>query len=521
MNGAPILQADGLCKSFPGVRALEDVSVQLHPGRLVALVGENGAGKSTLMSILTGAATPDRGELRVDGRVVSFAGTRDAVREGIVAIFQELSLAMNLTVAENIFLGREPRTRLGLIDYPWMHAEAQVLLERMGLTVSPEASLGSLRVGQQQAVEIARALSVNARVLILDEPTSALAQQETAMLLKLVNELKRAGVALAYITHRFEELAPIADEIAVMRDGKLVAHRAFGELSHEEIVRLMVGREMRGFKRQPLPGADGPGVAHENPAAQDLLRVEPVSLPHPRKPNEFFVHAVDLSVKHGEVLGLFGLMGAGRTELLESLFGVHGDEVSCRMTIAGERFEIRSPAEAIAAGVVLVPEDRKHDGLVPEMSSRENAALACTRAASRWGLLHRGREAALVGPLLDRMRLKVGSVDAPVRNLSGGNQQKVILAKWLATRPKVLLLDEPTRGIDVNARNEIYQLIQDFAAEGLGVVLASSELPELLAMCDRILVLCEGRKVAEFPRAQATPERLLQAALPRPPARSA
>jgi ribose transport system ATP-binding protein len=493
-----VLQADGLCKGFPGVRALEDVSLELRAGRLVALVGENGAGKSTLMSILTGAALPDRGQLRVDGRVVSFASTRDAVREGIVAIFQELSLAMNLSVAENIFLGREPRTRFGLIDYPRM-----------------------LRVGQQQAVEIARALSVNARVLILDEPTSALAQQETAALLRLLAELKRSGVALAYITHRFEELAPIADEIAVMRDGKLVAHRSFGELSQQEIVRLMVGRGMNAFTRQPHGLTDLASNAHGSPVAEDLLGVEPVSLPHPRKRTAFLVHAVDLRLKRGEVLGLFGLMGAGRTELLETLFGVHGDEATCRITVAGEHFEIRCPADAIAAGVVLVPEDRKHDGLIPEMSSRENAGLASTRATSRWGLLHPREEAELVHPLLDRMRLKLASMEAPVRNLSGGNQQKVILAKWLATRPKVLLLDEPTRGIDVNARNEIYLLIQELAAEGLGVVLASSELPELLALCDRIVVLCEGRATAEFPRAQATEERLLQAALPSSLARSA
>ena len=510
MNTAATLQAEGLCKSFPGVRALDEVSLQLQPGRLIALVGENGAGKSTLMSILSGATVPDRGTLRMDGRVVHFASTRDAVREGIVAIFQELSLAQNLTVAENIFLGREPRTQLGLIDYPRMHAAALVLLDRMGLKVSPQESLGSLRVGQQQAVEIARALSVNARVLILDEPTSALAQQEVDTLLRLLVELKRAGVALVYITHRFEELAAIADDIAIMRDGRLVAHQPFGQLSHDEIVRLMVGREVTAFNRRPTEQVGEPFVS-----------MEPVSLPHPDTPNEFRLRDVDLALRRGEVLGVFGLMGAGRTELLETLFGLHADLAPCRLVIDGERREIRCAADAIAAGVALVPEDRKLDGLILGMSSVENAGLACVRAASRWGLLQKQRELTLVQKLFERLGLKAGSLDAPVRNLSGGNQQKVVLAKWLATRPRLLLLDEPTRGIDVNARNEIYSLIQDLAAEGLGIVMASSEIPELLGLCDRILVLCEGRKSAEFIRTQATAELLLQAALPRSLAQSA
>jgi ribose transport system ATP-binding protein len=502
-----VLAARGICKTFPGVRALDDVSLCLQPGRLVALLGENGAGKSTLMSILAGVTKPDRGEVLVDGRPVRFATTRDARAHGIAAIFQELSLVANLTVAENIFLGREPRNRLGLIDYRALHRRARELLERLSLDVAPDRALGTLRVGQQQVVEIARALSTRARVLIMDEPTSALAQAETASLLKLVDELKRAGVAILYITHKFEELAGIADDVAIMRDGRLVAERGFADIPHDEIVRLMVGREMSSFSA-PSRAA----------ATDEVLRVEGASLPHATRPGDYVVRDVSLHVARGEVVGLFGLIGAGRTELLETMFGVHGTRAECRMFVGRTPVDVRSTANAISAGLALAPEDRKHDGLVLGMSARENAGLACD-AGSPWRYLSPRHETARVRPLLEQLHLKAGSIETPVRNLSGGNQQKVVLAKWLATRPKVLLLDEPTRGIDVNAKNEIYALIHDLAASGLGVILASSELPEILAVCDRIIVLSEGRKTAELTRAEATPEVLMNAALPR--ARSA
>jgi ribose transport system ATP-binding protein len=498
-----VLAARAICKSFPGVRALDDVSLSLKPGRLIALLGENGAGKSTLMSILSGVTTPDQGEVIVDGQAVHFTSTRDARAHGIVAIFQELSLTPNLSVAENVFLGREPRNRFGLIDYTAMNRATGALLERLGLEVSPDTPVGALRVGQQQGVEIARALSTQARVLILDEPTSALAQHEVASLLRIVAELKRAGVAILYITHKFEELAGLADEVAIMRDGKLVAERAFDEVSHEEIVRLMVGREMSRF-----------AVLERSAAAEEVLRVEGASLPHASRPGDYLVRDLSLEVARGEVVGLFGLIGAGRTELLETIFGVHATRAQCRLTLAGRPVEIRFPGDAVAAGLALAPEDRKHDGLVLSMSSRENAGLACTGAHSRWGILTPRREAAQVRPLLERLHLKARSIEEPVGNLSGGNQQKVVLAKWLATRPKVLLLDEPTRGIDVNTKNEIYSLIRELAAGGLAVLMASSELPEILAVCDRIIVLCKGRKTGEFTHDEATPELLMRAALP-------
>jgi len=500
-----VLCVRAVSKIFPGVRALDNVSLCLEPGRLVALLGENGAGKSTLMSILAGVTMPDEGEVLVEGRPVRFAGTRDARAHGIVAIFQELSLTPNLTVAENVFLGREPRNVLGFIDYEAMSRASGALLERLNLDVAPETPLAALRVGQQQLVEIARALSVNARVLILDEPTSALARHEIASLLKILAELKQAGVAILYITHKFEELVGLADDVAIMRDGRLVAARPYAEIAHAEIVRLMVGREMSPFT-----------VATRTSTGEEALRVESASLPHPTRRGDYAVRDVTLHVCRGEVLGLFGLIGAGRTELLETLFGVHGSRAEARVVVADHEVRLRSPEDAIAAGLALAPEDRKHDGLVLGLGARENAGLACTRAHTRWGLLTPAREGAHVRPLLERVRLKARSLDEPVLNLSGGNQQKVVLAKWLATHPRVLMLDEPTRGIDVNAKNEIYAHIRELAAGGLAVIIASSELPEILAIADRIIVLCQGRKVAEFAHHEATAERVMQAALPGP-----
>ena len=505
----PVLEARGLCKSFPGVQALVDVNLELRAGRLLALLGENGAGKSTLMSILAGVTRADRGDVLVAGKSVHFSSTRQAREQGVVAIFQELSLAGNLTVAENIFLGREPRTRWGTIDYAAMNANAQVLLERLGVNIAARTAVSTLRVSQQQTVEIARALSTQARVLIMDEPTSALAQREIDSLLRLIGELKRAGVAIIYITHKFEELTGIADDVLIMRDGAVVAAQEFAQLTHAEIVRLMVGREMLPFALQT------------NPATTDeALRVEGLSLPHPTRPDDYVVKDVSLRVARGEVVGLFGLVGAGRTELLETIFGAHSKRAHGQVWVAGRRIA-GDTAAAISAGLALAPEDRKHDGLVLGLGACENAGLASTRASTRFGLLSSRQEESRLQPLFTQLQLKVRSPDQAVRNLSGGNQQKVVLAKWLATEPEVLLLDEPTRGIDVMAKNEIYALIHMLAGRGLGILLASSELPEVLAVCHRVIVLCEGRCTGEFARGEATAELLMQAALPRTLARRA
>lgn len=500
-----VFSAREISKRFPGVRALEKVSIQLRPGRLLALMGENGAGKSTLMNILAGVLTPDEGVISVGRRDLLFRGVRDARAAGISAIFQELSLATNLTVAENIFLGREPRTAYGTIDYQGMNRAATAQLRKLGLDVAPDTPVDALRVGQQQVVEIARAVSTEARLLIMDEPTSALSRHEAESLLRLIHELKQAGVAVLYCTHKFEELAGIADDIVVMRDGRLVAAGAYEDITPEEVVRLMAGQKATAPCHRP----------ESVPSARPLLTVEGITLLRKGRSGDYIVRNVDLDVRGGEIVGLFGLVGAGRTEFLEAIFGAHGTDVEGKVLLEGRPLKLGSTAGAIAAGLALVPEDRKRDGLVLNMSSRENAGLARTEATARWGLLTPGREASVVQPVLERLRLKARSLEDPVRNLSGGNQQKVVLAKWLATAPKVLLLDEPTRGIDVNAKSEIYALIRELAASGLGILVVSSDTAEILEISDRIAVMCEGRKTGEFSRSDATAEDLIRAALPR------
>jgi ribose transport system ATP-binding protein len=359
-------------------------------------------------------------------------------------------------------------------------------------------------VGQQQGVEIARALAFEARVLIMDEPTSALSEQETERLLDLVLDLKRQGVALVYITHKLEELRRIGDDATVLRDGRPVGSFDLAGKTHDEIVRMMVGRDLGGL---PPKTPAGP--------REEALRAEGISLRHPERPGDFAVKDVDFAVRRGEVLGVFGLMGAGRTELLETIFGLHPRASSGRVRVDGAEVTIRSPIDAIARGIALAPEDRKREGLVLEMSVAANASLACLPAMERLGLLDESREAAKVSELARRLGIRTPSLDQRVLHLSGGNQQKVVLAKWLLTGPKVLLLDAPTRGIDVHAKREIYGLVDELARAGLAVVLASSELPEILAVSDRIMVLCEGRKTAEFGRDEADEERILRAALPR------
>jgi ABC-type sugar transport system ATPase subunit len=508
VNPAPatsdlLLEAEGIDKSFPGVRALSGVGLRVRAGRLTALLGENGAGKSTLMNILAGVFPPDAGTVRLDGREVRFANPQQARAAGIGIVFQELSLIPHLTVAENVWLGREPRNAAGLIDYARLEAETAALLRRLDLAVPPDALVADLRVGQQQLVEIARALSANARVLILDEPTSSLSAHEVEVLYGVIAELKRAGVGLVYITHKFEELANVCDDVTIFRDGRVVGGAPFAELTREAIVRLMAGREAREFfRREPAaPGAE-------------ILRVDRLTLRGGGMGRPLLVDGVSFALCRGEVLGVFGLVGAGRTELLEILFGLHPGRATGTVTVDGVESAFSSTAEAIAAGFALAPEDRKRDGLVLPMSVAANVSLASLGRTLRAGFISTTRESAAVAPYVERFRVKTPSLDQCVVNLSGGNQQKVILAKWMATHPRVLLLDEPTRGIDVNAKREIYAFIDELARVGLGVVVVSSELPEVLALADRVMVLCEGRKTAEFTRAEATPERVLAAALP-------
>ncbi|MDP9173517.1 MAG: sugar ABC transporter ATP-binding protein [Planctomycetota bacterium] len=498
-----VLEARGISKSFPGVQALQEVNLVLRRGKLTALLGENGAGKSTLMNIIAGVFAPDAGKILLDGREVHFTNPRDAQARGIAMIFQELNLIPHLSVAENIYLGREPVNCLGMIDYGAMNRSAATLLERLDLPVKPTAVVAELRVGQQQVVEIAKALAGDTRILIMDEPTSALTDHEIEALFRIIDSLKEKGVAIAYITHKLQELMRIGDDAVVMRDGRLIASEPLKNLRHDEIVRMMVGRELKDLY-QRTPGAVG----------EEILRVNQLSLKHPQRSGELLLRNINLTICQGEVLGIFGLMGAGRTELLETLFGLHVRDRAGDVYIRGRRVSIDSPSDAIALGLALAPEDRKKEGLVLDMSVSENTSLACLARALRFGFIHSSAEETLVGGAIERFRVKTPSLRQAVRNLSGGNQQKVILAKWLATNPQLLLLDEPTRGIDINAKREIYILIDELKRSGLAVLLVSSELPEIMAISDRILVMCEGENTAEFAAGRATEERIMSAALP-------
>jgi ribose transport system ATP-binding protein len=503
-----LIEARDICKSFPGVRALDNAQLTVRRGRLNALLGENGAGKSTLMNILSGVFPPDSGTILINGRSVSFRSPQAAQQAGISTIYQELNLVPELSVAENIFLGREPVNRVGLIDYRAMHDRSRTLLAQLELNLDPRTRVSRLRVGAQQIVEIVKAMSFDAQVLIMDEPTSAISDQEIELLFGLIRQLKQRGVGIVYITHKLDELTQIADDIAVFRDGKFIAEKPFRDVAHDEMVRLMVGRDVSQIDRKP------------SAIGTEALRVQNVSLPHPDRAGDFAVNDVSFTVRRGEILGLFGVMGAGRTELLQTLFGLHARS-SGDIFIAGRRIESSSPSESIRAGIALAPEDRKAEGLVLPMSVAENVSLSCLERTSRLGVLQADKERKLANNFVERLKIKTSSLRQRVRNLSGGNQQKVVISKWLAANPKVLLLDEPTRGIDVNAKREMYALIDELAQDGLAIVMASSELPEILALADRILVMADGRMAAEFTHSEATEEKLLAAALPKRRAREA
>ena len=502
--GEVLLRAREISKSFPGVQALNKVDFVVRKGMLNALLGENGAGKSTLMNILAGVFPQDSGSILLGERRVRFQSTRQARDAGIAIIFQELNLIPQLTVAENIFLGREPLTRLGMMDYSKMNRDAARILNELECDVSPRTFVRQLRVGQQQIVEIGKALSWNSRILIMDEPTSALTEQEVQILFGLIRRLKKSDVGIAYITHKLEELFKIADHVTIFRDGRLIGAHPLSSLNRSAMIQMMVGRKLSDLF---------PKTCFEKSSL--ALGVRSLSLRSPRGKDGFLVRGVGFSVRRGEVLGIFGLMGAGRTELLEALFGLHPRQTQGAIQLEGVPVRIRSPQDAIRAGIVLAPEDRKARGLILPMSVVANASLSALPACERWGLIQPQKEQNLVGRFVRRLQIKTSDLWQPVQNLSGGNQQKVVLAKWLSTRPKVLLLDEPTRGVDVNAKKEIYHLIDEWTQSGLAVIVVSSELPEVLAISDRILVLCEGRKTAEFVRQEASEESIMEAALPR------
>jgi D-xylose transport system ATP-binding protein len=503
----PLLELRAITKDFPGVRALDGVSFDLEPGEIHALCGENGAGKSTLIKVLCGVypAGSYGGEVRLHGEAVHFRGLPGSEARGIALIAQELALVPELSVAENLLLGREPH-RFGLIRWAEAREEARQALDRVGLAIPVETPVRELGIGQQQLVEIAKALMrslKDAAILVLDEPTAALPEADTRRLLGLLGDLRRRGVASIYISHRLDEVFALADRITVLRDGRSVGTARRAETTPERVISLMVGREISQAFPRP-----------ERRPGEILLRLQDWSVGDPQNPGRRVVDGVSLDVRAGEVLGIAGLMGAGRTALLASLFGAARSSVQGTIQVAGgpPRRPFRNPREAIAAGLALVGEDRKRYGLFARGSVLDNMTLASLQGFRRRGLLDdRARRAAASGQAV-ALRLKAAGLDVPVAQLSGGNQQKVILGRWLLRRPRVLLLDEPTRGIDVGAKSEIYELIGRLVAGGLGVVLVSSELPELLGLSHRVLVLNQGRPMGLFDGGAATPERVMAAA---------
>jgi len=490
----PLLEVRQVTRQFPGVKALQAVDLTLAPGEVLALIGENGAGKSTLMKILAGVQEPDAGELRVDGRPVRIDSVQTAQSLGIALIHQELNLSDNLDVGANIFLGREPLRR-GLIDKARIREEAAGFLRRVGLNVSPDTLVSRLPIGQQQLVEIARALSIDARVLIMDEPTSSLSQHETETLFTVVKELRSRGVSVIYISHRLGEVKELADRVTVLRDGANVGEIARQDITHDRMVRMMVGRDIAQFYAR-IPHTPGDVV----------LQVDKVITPaHP-------LHRLSFSVRAGEIVGMAGLVGAGRTELLRVLFGVDR-ALAGTVRVVGKTLSLRGPIDAINAGMALVPEDRKQQGLVLEMAVRQNIGLAgLKRYRRRFGFLNQQREAADTASMIDRLRIRTPNERQVVQYLSGGNQQKVVLGRWISLGPKVLLLDEPTRGIDVGAKQEIYRLMEELAAAGMAILFVSSEMEEILGMSDRTLVMHEGRITGELPRGQLSEEAIMRLA---------
>jgi ABC-type sugar transport system ATPase subunit len=495
------LRMEGITKRFGGVHALEGVTVEARAGEVLALCGENGAGKSTLMKILAGAITDYEGRILLDGRPVAFGGPREAEDAGIRIIYQELNLVTEMTVAANIFLGRERTRGLGWLDNRAMEAEARRLFERLGTPINPRALIGDLRIGDQQMVEIAKALAFDAAVLIMDEPTSALSDAEVNRPFRVIADLRKGGTTILYISHKMNEVFTLSDRVTVLRDGQFVAAATRAETEPAQVVRWMVGREIAAMHYEPHPiGAR---------AMLEVGRLALASPPHSGRPS---LSDVTFQVHAGEVLGVAGLLGAGRTELLDALFGASPNPPAGTITHDGRPVRFRDPGAAIAAGVALVTEDRKALGLFGEMTVAENITIRRLGALTRGGLVDRRAEARAVAGSIDRLAIKTAGGNAAITSLSGGNQQKCIIARWLLIEPKLLLLDEPTRGIDVGAKAEIYNLIRRLAAQGMAIIMTSSELPELLTVSDRIIVLCEGRLTAELPRAEATEEAIMHAA---------
>ncbi|AMM18827.1 D-ribose transporter ATP-binding protein [Frondihabitans sp. PAMC 28766] len=492
-SGPPVLELDRVAKSFGSVVALTSASLTVQASSIHALVGENGAGKSTLIKIVAGLYHRDAGEFRLRGESVDFSSTAQAKAAGIAVIYQEPTLFPDLSVTENIFMGRQPTDSLGRIDRKSMRAEALRIFERLSVGIDPDRLAEGLSIADQQIIEIAKAISLDARLLIMDEPTAALSGLEVDRLFQVARSLRDEGRGLVFISHRFDEVFALCDAVTVMRDGAFISTDAIADVTEDEIVRRMVGRDVKDlFPKQEAEIGDV------------VLEVEGLT-----QPGVF--HDVSFTVRAGEIVGLAGLVGAGRSEIVRAVFGVD-PYASGTVRIAGRDLPRLNPRAAMLAGIGLVPEDRRKQGLVLDSSVARNETLAIRQKLTKWGFLRSSRENAAARTWASRLQVKTSSLDTLAGTLSGGNQQKVVLAKWLATGPKVLIIDEPTRGIDVGTKSEVHRLISELAGQGMAIVMISSELPEVLGMADRILVVREGRITAEIPRATATAENVMFAA---------
>jgi ribose transport system ATP-binding protein len=489
----PLLEMTGISKVFPGVHALDSVQFELRAGEVHALVGENGAGKSTLVKILSGVYQPTEGSILIDGRAVHVQDPNHAQSLGISPVHQEVNLEPYLTVAENIFLGRQPKGRLGLIDHARMHRDAASLLADLGVSLDPTAVVGTLSIAERQMVAIARAVSTDARIIIFDEPTSSLTDRETDLLFSIIVKLRADGRGVVYISHRMEEIFRLCDRVTVFRDGRYVATKAMADTGLQEIIAMMIGRDVSDLFRKATVPIGEPVLQVRNLTRRGVLE------------------DISFTLHRGEILGIAGLVGAGRTELARAIFGDLRFD-SGEILVQGQPVSPRTPRDAINAGIGLVPEDRKDQGLVTGLSVQQNISMPVMGALSRFNVIRLAREKALARDYVQRLAIRTPSIEQKVMYLSGGNQQRVVIAKWLATRPRVLIVDEPTRGVDVGAKAEIHALLCELAREGVGVLMISSELPEVLAMSDRILVMHAGRIAGELQGEAATQSEIMHLA---------
>ena len=491
----PLLHMTHISRSFPGVQALDDVELVVYPGEILALVGENGAGKSTLMRVLSGVFPPDSGEIFWNGRRVAVHSPHDAQALGISMIHQELALIPYLDVGKNIYLGREPKGTIpGTIDWKKLYQMARQQLDRLGLEIDPRMQVSLLPLAQQQMVEVAKALSLDARLIVMDEPTSSLTEREVETLFQQMRALREQGVSIIFITHRLEEIFEVADRVMVLRDGELVGTEPIANVTEEQIIRMMVGREVTDIYER---------IDRES-TADVILEVEGLS-------SHGVIEDISFKLYRGEILGLAGLVGAGRTELAEAIFGVRPTDRGT-VRLDGREITIRRPAQAIQHGIGFVPEDRKAQGLFLRMSVGANIVMALLERLTRWGIIRHRQVERIAESFVQRLDIRTPSLRQRVRNLSGGNQQKVVIAKWLTLEPKVLILDEPTRGIDVGAKAEIHRLMNQLAERGVGILMISSELPEVLGVSDRVLVMHEGRLSGEFDPRTASQDEIMSAA---------